>query len=276
MVAETIQNNSNGFVCTYGILKGLDTSAFTEGAMLWLSTTAGVITSTKPSAPNNSVFIGYCVRSHQTVGQIFVNIQNGYEIDELHNVSINSPVNGHILKYDSTSGVWTNGGIEGASFEVFYQTSAPSSPQLGDIWIDSDENLVEYDTLNVGNVLPNQTGKSGKFLSTDGSNASWLTIDLSPYATKASPTFTGIPTAPTALVGTNNSQLATTEFVRSEISNLVAAAPSALDTLDELAAALGDDQNFATTVTNSIATKEPVINAGTTSQYWRGDKTWQT
>jgi hypothetical protein len=70
-----------------------------------------------------------------------------------------------------------------------------------------------------------------------------------------SPTFTGTPSAPTASAGTNTTQIATTEFVRSEVSNLVASAPATLDTLDELAAALGDDANFATTVTNSLSGK---------------------
>lgn len=78
----------------------------------------------------------------------------------------------------------------------------------------------------------------------------------------ASPTFTGTPAAPTATSGTNTTQLATTAFVRTEISNLVASAPSALDTLNELAAALGNDANFSTTVTTSIGTK--VAKAGDT------------
>jgi hypothetical protein len=75
------------------------------------------------------------------------------------------------------------------------------------------------------------------------------------YAPIASPTFTGVPAAPTATTGTNTTQVATTAFVKTAVDNVVAAAPGALDTLDELAAALGDDANFATTVTNSIATK---------------------
>lgn len=77
----------------------------------------------------------------------------------------------------------------------------------------------------------------------------------STYAPLVSPTLTGIPVAPTAAAGTNTTQLATTAFVRTEVSNIVDAAPSTLDTLNELAAALGDDPNFATTVTNSIADK---------------------
>jgi hypothetical protein len=73
-----------------------------------------------------------------------------------------------------------------------------------------------------------------------------------------SPAFTGVPTAPTATAGTNTTQLATTQYVRTEVANLVNSAPGALDTLDELAAALGDDASFASTVTTSIGLKAPL------------------
>ncbi|MCL8164625.1 phage tail protein [Enterobacter asburiae] len=78
------------------------------------------------------------------------------------------------------------------------------------------------------------------------------------YAPKASPALTGTPTAPTAAQTVNNTQIATTEFVKSAIAALVASSPAALDTLNELAAALGDDPNFATTVTNALAGKQPL------------------
>jgi hypothetical protein len=80
----------------------------------------------------------------------------------------------------------------------------------------------------------------------------------STYAPLASPALTGVPTAPTAAANTNTTQVATTAYVQTEITDLIAAAPGALDTLDELAAALGDDANFATTVTNALATKLPL------------------
>lgn len=78
------------------------------------------------------------------------------------------------------------------------------------------------------------------------------------YAPKASPALTGTPTAPTAAQTVNNTQIATTGFVKSAIAALVASSPAALDTLNELAAALGNDPNFATTVTNALAGKQPL------------------
>jgi len=80
----------------------------------------------------------------------------------------------------------------------------------------------------------------------------------STYAPLASPALTGTPTAPTATAGTSTTQVATTAFVGTAVNNLVASAPAALDTLNELAAALGNDASFSTTVTNSIATKLPL------------------
>ncbi|HGN8998564.1 TPA: phage tail protein [Citrobacter freundii] len=75
------------------------------------------------------------------------------------------------------------------------------------------------------------------------------------YAQKASPTFTGTPKAPTAAAGNNSTQLATTAFVQVAIAALVDSSPGALDTLNELAKALGNDPNFATTMTNALAGK---------------------
>ena len=69
---------------------------------------------------------------------------------------------------------------------------------------------------------------------------------------------------------------ATQTYVNTQVTNLVASAPATLNTLNELALALGSDANFSTTITTLIGTKEPTITAGTTLQYWRGDKTWQT
>jgi len=81
----------------------------------------------------------------------------------------------------------------------------------------------------------------------------------STYAVLASPAFTGVPTAPTAAANTNTTQVATTAYVQTEINDLIASSPAALDTLNELAAALGNDASFSTTVTNSIAGKLPLV-----------------
>ncbi|QBP86463.1 Phage tail fiber protein [Escherichia coli] len=90
--------------------------------------------------------------------------------------------------------------------------------------------------------------------STTISNALALKAPLS------SPALNGTPTAPTAAQSVNNTQIATTAFVKSAIAAMVGSAPAALDTLNELAAALGNDPNFATTMLNALAGKQPLDN----------------
>ncbi|MGD8204968.1 phage tail protein, partial [Pantoea sp. FN0305] len=84
----------------------------------------------------------------------------------------------------------------------------------------------------------------------------------SQYAPKASPTFTGTPKAPTPAAGNNSTQLATTAFVTAALSALAGAAPATLDTLKELADALGNDPNFSTTVLNKLAGKMDIAKNG--------------
>lgn len=106
---ETIAKNKEGLVIEFGLLENLDTSALTEGLPVWLSpTVAGGMTSTKPSAPSHMVLVGFCVRSHNSQGKIFIKIQNGFELDELHNVKITSPTDGQYLRYQASTGLWVN------------------------------------------------------------------------------------------------------------------------------------------------------------------------
>lgn len=95
--------------------------------------------------------------------------------------------------------------------------------------------------------------------------ADTITISTSGVAFLNSPNFTGIPTVPTAPSGTNTTQIASTAFVRTEVSNLVDSAPALLDTLNELAAAINDDANFATTVASGLASKAPLVHTHVSS-----------
>lgn len=107
VMTESTSGGVKGYATTFGLVRGIDTSSLVEGAQVWLSATGdGLMTTTKPVAPNHSVFVGYCLRTSATNGVVFVSIQNGYELDELHNVNITNPVEGQTLKY--RSGVWVN------------------------------------------------------------------------------------------------------------------------------------------------------------------------
>jgi hypothetical protein len=109
ITAVAINNNADGEVVVFGLADSLNTSAFTAGSALWLSPTVpGGMTMTKPSAPNHAVFIGFCTRSHPTDGTIEVKIQNGFELEELHNVAISSIANGQVIQYESSTQLWKN------------------------------------------------------------------------------------------------------------------------------------------------------------------------
>ena len=108
IATEDIANGAEGFVTTFGFVRGLDTSAFTAGDPIYLSQTAGQFTATRPSAPAHTVALGWVIKINASSGEVFVNINNGWELDELHNVKITSPTGGQIFTYDQTNGYWKN------------------------------------------------------------------------------------------------------------------------------------------------------------------------
>ena len=118
LVTETIANNQEGFVTISGLVNKINTTGslqgetWNDGDILYLSpTTAGRITNIKPSAPNHMVIIGYVVYAHSVNGKIFVKVNNGYELDELHNVNISAATAGQVLAYTPATDLWENKSI---------------------------------------------------------------------------------------------------------------------------------------------------------------------
>lgn len=108
MIQADISNNQNGFVVVSGLVSGLNTSGLVEGGIVYLSpTTAGGYTQTKPSAPNHLVYVGIVTRVHATQGDIQTRIQNGYELDEIHDVAISSVAQNDFLVRNG-SNLWVN------------------------------------------------------------------------------------------------------------------------------------------------------------------------
>jgi hypothetical protein len=168
-IQEDIANNANGYVVVVGDLTGVDTSAFNEGDQLYLSsTTAGAFTSTKQYAPNHLVYVGIVTRSHPTLGQIEVNIQNGYEMDELHNVAAQNPSNGDILQFVTSTGLWTK--VAGSTSNIsegtnLYYTDARSRSAFS-------ESVTGLDYNSTTGVL---STTSGYGIPTTASQATWDT-----------------------------------------------------------------------------------------------------
>lgn len=480
LLKQNLAINEFGYVIAEGILDQVNTNgASSAGDPIWLSpTTPGGLlygTANKPYAPNHLVFLGYVLRKQLNTGKIYVKIQNGYELEELHNVAVTGATNGQFLQYNSVSGLWlasssgnfTTLQLNGNTVSVTGHTHTSNNitdfneavdDRIGSLLVagtginlsyNDNSNLLtvnlasaaitgyeiltepksvftvsqgylannlnvyyngfklldteDYTATNgstftlygttasgdivewqgvtalgqyspvghthssseitnfnssVSGLLPitnisggnnigitingttytvsvtGQLGLTGEevddrvaglLVSSTGiyinynDSSNILTIASTGYANAThthssssitdfnssvsglvsgiyaplsgklnqfamtssselssiisdetgngllvfnnSPTFTGIPIVPTAGSGTNTNQIASTAFVRTEISNLVASAPSTLDTLNELAIALGNDANFSTTVTNSLAGKANLSGA---------------
>lgn len=110
-VSEDILNNDQGYVQIEGYLSGVNTASLTDGAQLYLSgTTAGAYQTTKPVAPIHLVYVGVVAKAASAAGggAIMVKCQNGYELDELHDVLIVSKTDGDLLQYESSTNLWKN------------------------------------------------------------------------------------------------------------------------------------------------------------------------
>jgi hypothetical protein len=211
LLESTVAINGTANVVTEGLLAGLDTTgANAAGDPVWLGTDGNLIygLTNKPSAPAHLVFIGVVTRRNANNGEIFVKVQNGYELDELHDLSVKNPSDGDMIKYVASTGLWTK---------------------------------VAASTTNI----------------VEGTNLYYTDARVGTYLT--------------------NNSYATQTYVNTAVSNLVDAAPGTLDTLNELAAALGDDPNFATTVATSIGTKVPqtrTLTINGTSYDLSADRSW--
>ena len=154
VVQNDIANNANGYVVVIGNLTGINTSAYNAGDILWLSpTVAGGVTTTKPSAPNHAVYIGIVTRSNSTQGTIEVKIANGYEIEELHNVSISSVANNEVLVYESASSLWKNKTIP----TILGYTPANAATYVPYTGATADVNIGAYN-LSASNVIVTNAG----------------------------------------------------------------------------------------------------------------------
>jgi hypothetical protein len=337
VVGANIASSQNGPIITRGYIDGIDLSVgYTAGDVLWLGEN-GAFTKTKPTAPDHLVFIGVVVRATNN-GIIYVATQNGYELDELHDVSIVDKTTGQVLQWNGS--LWVNATIPGGGVTV--SETPPASPSAGDLWFESDtgKTFIYYDSFWVetsgadgsqgttGNTGPEggtttlttkgdilardastsvrfPVGTNGKVLTANSSTTTgleWVTPTV--YATVAnlstlsntvtgisdnantlsntvtalsgnvstisntvvlksniaSPTFTGVPTAPTAANTVNNTQIATTAYVKTVIGDLINSAPSTLDTLGEIATSLANNESLSSTLTTSIALKAPLAD----------------
>jgi hypothetical protein len=166
MMTSNLANNTNGYVTVFGLLTNMDTSAYTDGAQLYLSgTVAGAVTATKPSAPIHLVYVAVVEYAHPTQGKLLVKVQNGYELDEIHDVSIVTPVTGQTLVYNASTDLWVNNtvsltaGVNGTLPVANGGTGVTTSTGSGSVVLSTSPTLVTplLGTPTSG-VLTNATG----------------------------------------------------------------------------------------------------------------------
>lgn len=109
LMETTVVNNGFAYVVTEGILTGFDTTAASAaGVPVWLGADGNLVYGTAPVEPFHTVYIGVVTRRNANNGEVFIKVQNGYELTELHDVEAASPADNDIIQYNSTSGTWKN------------------------------------------------------------------------------------------------------------------------------------------------------------------------
>ena len=198
IVTETILNNQEGFVTTSGVVREINTTGslqgetWVDGDILYLSgTTAGQLTNIKPSAPTHTIIIGFVEYAHAIHGKIFVKVDNGYEIDELHNVNISSPTTNDILQYNA-SNLWVNTSLSSAGIQPTLVSGT------------SIKTINSTSLLGSGDVAVEPTIASGTTLQYFRGDKTWDTLPIQNFQTT---------TDGTAVTGTTTSTLTSSVLI---------------------------------------------------------------
>jgi nitrogen fixation protein len=179
IVTETIATNQEGFIMTVGQLENINTTGslqgetWVDGDVLYLSpTTAGRLTNVKPIAPSHIVIVGYVEYAHANNGKIYVKVMNGWELDELHNVAISTPLNNQALTYETSTDLWKNKTIIEDSITDGVTTIAPSQNAVFDalaLKIDKPQLLRSPANFNLINTTAFQKITANVGINGDGS-----------------------------------------------------------------------------------------------------------
>ena len=172
IVTEDIANNQEGFITTGGQVKNINTTGalqgetWNDGDVLYLSpTVAGQITNVKPITPAHLIVVGYVEYAHQNNGKIFVKVDNGYELEELHNVKIDNPQNEDALVYDAAGGFWRN---DGEIYQKIGSLEGNITVITGDVGDETTARILADNALNIqinaneDDIADLQSGKEDK------------------------------------------------------------------------------------------------------------------
>ncbi len=213
LVAETMANGAEGFIIVSGALYKLDTSALVAGATVYVSpTTAGALTTTKPQAPDQLVVVGWVERVDNIVGSIYVKVDNGYELDELHDVRITSPQSGNVLIYDASTtpiGVWKNANLtDGTGISITEGAGSVTIANTGVTALSAGTGISvsgSTGSVTVTNTAPDQT------VSLTGAGTTTVTGTYPNFTITSNDQYVGTVTSVSALtLGTTGTDLSST------------------------------------------------------------------
>jgi hypothetical protein len=226
LITSDIANNSNGYVTITGLVANINTSAYTDGDQLYLSPiTAGALTATKPYAPQHLVYMAIVAYAHPTQGKLIVKVQNGYEMDELHDVAAQSPTTGQTLVYNTSTSLWEKSFAPVINGTTINNTSIGATTANSGAFTsitasaDSSFNSTGAVKLSSGTTSERPTGTAGKLrfntttVEFEGHNGTaWASVggstisnDIS-TATNLYPLFATTTTGTAASVYTSNAQ----------------------------------------------------------------------
>jgi hypothetical protein len=151
IVRRDIASGQNGFITTQGQIEKLNLGSYSEGDILYLDSIDGQLTNVVPQAPYHSVFIGVVERANNGNGLMYVKVQNGYEIQDLHNVKVNGILNNQVLVYSDTQKVWKNRSI----YTIVDTTSLSSRINLK--FNTSDTSSLQQKSLPANSFMANNT-----------------------------------------------------------------------------------------------------------------------
>ena len=166
LTLEAIPANSDGFVVTEGPLTGVNTSGLTEGGLVFLSETTGQLTSTRPTQPAHGVVLGWCVKaSAGTSGILYVKVDNGQELNELHDVLISSAVTGpQVLWRSSLTSPWGNRTLTAGDVGADATGTAAAA-------ITAHLAAVDHTSVTLGATVADVLGMTGQQLTADDPGA---------------------------------------------------------------------------------------------------------
>jgi hypothetical protein len=301
LATESITNGVNGFVQHFGYVTGLDTrgtssTAISVGDETWAAgdllyvhpTVPGKLTNVKPQ---HEIVVAILIIRHQSTGILFVRPTSGGHIEDIHDIKISGVANDDILLYNSASSIWVNSPkqniINTASAAAYASASAYTDSEINSLTTsDIEEGTNLYFTnqraINAGSatyLTQAAYASASPNFATDAELASAIVTASAAAVAYADGLTTTDVAEGTSLYFTNeravNAGSATYILQTSQqgiinsasaaaVTAVIDGAPGALDTLNELAAALGDDQNFATSVTNSLSGKLDISTASAT------------